>query len=373
MEEVAYYLGMSLVPRIGPVAFCRLVDHFGHVSAAWSAAEEEVAAVPGLGPATARSLAETRSRLDLAAELDRIKGWGISLITFADPRYPRLLREIPDPPFLLYGLGELRPEDGLAVSVVGTRRPDDYGRRMARALARGIASAGVTVVSGLAYGIDRESHLGALEEGGRTIAVLGGGLRRIYPAGHGGLARRISRQGVILSEYPPLAEAVAGQFPARNRIIAGLTLGTVVVQAGRRSGALITASLALEQNREVFAVPGPVDNPRCEGTLALLREGAGLVRNAEDVLCDLGIDRKIEPASGAPSETEKGPSNRVDHRLEPEERLILSSFGSGPTAFEELLGMTGLAPGILTTRLTFLEIKGLVQQLPGRFFIRKRL
>jgi len=312
------------------------------------------------------------------AELHRARSLGASVLTFEDERYPALLRASSDPPWLLYVWGSLLPEDVLSIAVVGSRRATPHGLAAARGLGRTLAAAGYTVVSGLARGIDAAAHFGALEGGGRTIAVLGSGLDRIYPVEHRGLAESIARRGAVVTELPFGASPLKRHFPERNRVIAALTWATVVVEAARDSGSLITADLAADEGRSVYAVPGALDEPNAEGTNGLLRAGALVCRSAADIVEDLAPQiadaaRAVaasRPAGSAADGEARPDAGAPDLRgLTPDERRVLSRL---PTTrgvgIETLASTCGLAPGPLLATLLELELRGLVRQLPGRRF-----
>jgi DNA processing protein len=303
-------------------------------------------------------------------EIDRARRFGATVLTIEDEGYPPLLRASSDPPPLLYLWGELRPEDALAVAVVGSRRATPHGVSRARAIAGGLASAGFTVVSGLARGIDAAGHRGALEAGGRTLAVLGSGLDRIYPAEHLKLAESIAARGCVLSEFPFGTPPHQRHFPERNRVIAWISWATVVVEAARDSGSLITADLALAEGRAVHAVPGSVGAPEAEGTNALLRDGALVCRGAEDVLEDLAPQiveaaRRLAPP-GLPAAAPRGTLEALTADQRRALECLPAARGIG---IEELGEACGIAPGPLLAALLELELLGLVRQLPGRRFM----
>ncbi len=325
------------------------------------------------GPPDQRLEAEARAEIEMA------RRDGIGLITPADRRYPALLRAASDRPLLLYVRGTLQPEDVLAIAIVGSRRATPQGILLAERIAADLAGQGFAVVSGLARGIDAAAHRGALEAGGRTLAVLGSGLRRIYPAEHLRLAERIAAQGAVISELPLLAPPLKRHFPERNRLIAWLTWATVVVEATADSGSLITADLAASEGRTVFAVPGPVGEPQAEGTNALLRQGALVCRSAADIVEDLA-PQLVEASRGLRRGTgnEKGNENVIGPpcRLPPgaaptpEKRLVLQAIPVGRGIGIEALGRaSGLDAGTLLATLLELEISGRIRQLPGRRFV----
>ncbi len=280
---------LSTVDGVGPLTAERLIAYFGTASEVLRASRRDLERVDKVGPTLARKISQAREACDVEALIRFCEENGIEIVAFRDARYPERLREIDNPPRLLYVRGSFAPEDRTAIAVVGTRGATRYGLEQARRLGRELAEAGFTVVSGLALGIDGAAHRGALEVGGRTLAALGGGVAKVYPREHEDLARLIAGSGAVFSEYHPLTSPLAGNFPARNRIVSGLSLGVLVVESPLRSGSLITARLAAEQNREVFALPGPVDRETSRGCHRLLREGAGLVESVEDVLAALPL------------------------------------------------------------------------------------
>lgn len=296
-------------------------------------------------------------------------------LTLQDPDYPDLLRQIHDPPPILYLKGTLLPEDAAAVAIVGTRSASPYGLETARRLAMDLARCGITVVSGLAEGIDAAGHEGALEAGGRTIAVVGHGLDHLYPPQHRKLAQRIAENGCLLSEFPMEAEPRPWHFPQRNRVIAGISLGVIVVEAPFKSGALITARLALEQGREVFAVPGPVSSERSRGTHALLRDGARLVESVQDVLEELApqlrdmVRRNLSDENPLQEKSVPGTEKLVPGSEE--ERRVFDAVPVGSAAnLEEIARTTTLPPAQLLSLLTGLELKGAIRQVAGHGFSR---
>ncbi|MDO4558064.1 MAG: DNA-processing protein DprA [Planctomycetia bacterium] len=304
------YLRLAMVPDIGSVTLNRLLTYFGNDPLrVLAASESELIRVEGVGPRRAGAI-RMAGNVPLEETLELCERHGITILTPTDPMYPESLRQIPDPPAVLFLRGELRPEDSLAIAMVGTRHPSLYGRQMATRLAEGFAQAGLTVVSGLARGIDGCSHEGALNGGGRTIAVLGSGILEIYPQEHRSLAERVVERGALLSEMPPKAPPLPEAFPRRNRIVSGLSLGVIVVEAGDRSGTMITVRHASEQGREIFAVPGRLTDRTAHGTLRLLHDGATLVLGVDSVLEQLGplIDpvTTLRPIAVAKSETSRG-------------------------------------------------------------------
>ncbi|HEY9898422.1 MAG TPA: DNA-processing protein DprA [Pantanalinema sp.] len=357
MSERAYAVAFLNVEGVGSTRLRRLRDRFGSLEAAWHASPRELASVQGIGPEIAQAIAAQRPELVPEAELAAVFRAGLEVVCHWESAYPGALREIHDPPGVLFIRGAL-PDLSRAVAIVGTRRCTRYGARMAETIARELAASGVVVVSGLAFGIDAAAHLGALEAG-TTLAVLGSALDRVYPASNRGLASRIAERGALLSEYPLGTEPAAGQFPARNRIVAGLCQAVVLIEAKERSGALITVEMALDQNREVMAVPGPADAPCSLGPHRLIQQGARLVLSASDVLDELGWSTPRAPAR------EKSPPALLG-----DEARVYEAIEADPTGLERIAAKSGLPPAQINSVLLVLELKALVRQLPGRLYVR---
>lgn len=358
-------LALSLVPGLGPRLTAALLRHFGSAAAARTATATQLQAVPLIGAKLAAQFAESLRAADIDREWDAVVRHGVTVIPLTAPEYPAPLREIPDPPPLLYLRGAFAAADANAVAVVGSRRCTGYGRRMAEAIAGGLARAGWTVVSGLALGIDGAAHAAALKVGGRTLAVLAGGLSRIYPPQHADLAEEVAKAGALVTEATMLLDPQAGMFPARNRIISGLSRGVVVVEAPDRSGALITAEHALEQGREVFAVPGPADSARSAGCLALIRNGARLVRGADDILEDLaGIAPLVPPPPQEPPKPTEPPA------LDEVQRKVWDALADGPKPIDAIVRTVGLPVTRVSGVLMALEMKRVVRRLPGNVYER---
>lgn len=358
-------LRLQLVPGIGPRTLQLLLEHVGGATEILAASRHRLLGVPRVGANVADAIADAISREQARDLLDRCQSSGITLIERGDTVYSPLLEEIPDPPDLLYMKGHFEPVDQVAVAIVGSRRCTAYGRWMAELLAGGLARAGLTIVSGLARGIDGVAHRAALSAGGRTIAVLATGVNRIYPPEHAGLAAEITRFGAIVTEARLDQGPLPGLFPQRNRIISGLSLAVVVVEAARRSGAQHTARHAIEQGREVLAVPGRVDSLSSRGCHDLLRDGATLVTCVDDVLAELGpLMQPVEIGSAAPIHVPR------ELTLEKRERQVLGIVGPDPRHLDELLRGSPLDASTTLSVLTGLELRRLVQRLPGSYFIR---
>lgn len=355
IDERSALLGFNLVRGIGPRRLSRLITTCGSAAAAWQA-DEEAWREAGLSERTIQSLVQARERLDLGAEWALIERAGITAVAVDDTGYPALLRRIAAPPPLLFVRGALARADRVAVAIVGTRTPSAYGREVAAMLARDFVSAGVTVVSGLALGIDGIAHRGALDAGGRTLAVLGCGLSSVYPAQHRGLASEVEQRGALLSEYAPSVPLLSGNFAARNRLISGLSLATIVVEAGSRSGALITAQFALEQGRPVFAVPGSILSPTSAGPNALLAKGALPACSAAAVLKALGLDEAAPRSMPMPKpET-------------PAEEALLALLSHEPCHIDALGYQAGLAAHEVAATLGMMELRGMVRQPSPLFY-----
>lgn len=356
---------LALIPGVGPVTRRDLLLEFGSAEAVLGAAPEFLRRVRGVGPELTRRIVAAEEEVDAEAHLQVCRDAGLMLLTEDSPDYPRLLREIPNPPSLLFVRGRLLPDDALAIAIVGTRHASRYGQRQAERLAGGLARAGLTVISGLARGIDAAAHQAAIQAGGRTVAVLGSGVLSIYPPEHQQLAEQVSQAGALVSENAPLSQPLSGTFPQRNRLITGMSLGVVVVEAAERSGALISARHAMEQGREVFAVPGPVDSRTSRGCHRLIRDGAKLVETVDDVLEELGPLVEAAPRS----------DGRVVHhpgelQLNEQERLVLDAIGSEPTGIDAVVVASGLPVQRVLATLSVLEMRRLVRRLSGSLVAR---
>ena len=357
LPEQAYWVGFHHVKFIGPARLRRLLDTFGSLERAWHASPTELRRC--LEERSIRELLETRATLDLPATMAGLQQTGARVTVLADDGYPALLREIPAPPPVLYYRGELIETDRNAVAIVGTRRMTPYGREMTARISGELARAGVTIVSGLARGVDGVAHHAALDAGGRTIAVLGSGVNKIYPPEHRKLAQRIAEQGAVLSDYVPDTPPDGVNFPPRNRIISGLSLAVVVIEAPDRSGALITVDFAADHGRDVFAVPGQVNSPNSSGCNRLLREGARLVRSADDILEDLHISRTGEPL---PVQSSLPVSD--------EDRRLLSVMTSAPQHIDDLAALSDYPVTEVSSRLMMLELQGLVRNAGAQHYAR---
>jgi DNA processing protein len=367
--EARALLALHLVPGLGPRLTAALLERFGSAEAVLRAGVEELRQVPYLGEAVARAVHQAAAQADVDAELEMMDRHDVYLRVLGTPDYPASLASIATPPHLLYVRGTIEARDANAVAVVGSRHGTAYGRRVAERLAADLVRAGMTVISGLARGIDGCAHRGALQAGGRTLAVLAGGLARVYPPEHKELAEQVAAAGALLSEAAMAMEPLAGMFPARNRIISGLSRAVVVVEAAEKSGALITASHAADQGRPVFAVPGPIDSPASGGTHALIRQGAVLCRGVEDVLEELeGIPAPVPPgaeAAAAPPAPAGPPPG-----LDAEQRRVWELLAEGPRHVDELVQRLGLGVSQVSGMLLLMEMKKAVRRLPGNRYER---
>jgi DNA processing protein len=359
-DELVDLLRLSLIPGVGPRTRKALLEKFGSPKAVLAAAPSELREVQGVGPKLTGKIAGADGEVNVEAEIALCREHGIGILTELHDGYPRSLREIHDPPGVLFVRGEIKPDDALAVGIVGTRHGSQYGLRQAERLAGSLARAGLTIVSGLARGIDAAAHRGALAAGGRTIAVLASGVLNIYPPEHDTLAAEVAAGGAVVSESPPRAIPLGGAFPQRNRIISGLSLGVIVVEAGTHSGALITARHAMEQGREVFAVPGNVDNRNAQGCHRLIRDGAKLVETADDVLEELGP--LVEAAPRGDGQVVHHPAELMLNELE---QQVLGCIGGEATPIDRVVSQSGLpVPQVLAT-LSVLEMRRLIRRLSG--------
>ncbi len=360
MDELAYWVGFNKVLGIGPARLRALLDFFGGVAEAWHADAASLFEI-GLDRRSVDNLLAARRSFDLAGELERLQQAAVKVLTWDSDDYPINLRNIHDPPPVIYVKGELLPEDDWAVAVVGTRQASVYGKEAARHLAADLARNGVTVVSGLAAGIDAVAHQAALDAGGRTLAVLGSGVDIIYPEQNRRLAEQLVTQGALVSEYALGTRPERSNFPPRNRLISGLSLGTVVVEAGARSGALITADFAAEQGREVFAVPGSIFQRSCEGTNRLIQDGAKPVLTINDVLEELNLAQITQQAEV-----------RATVPTTPIERAVLDLLSAEPTHVDELGRAADLPAPAVSSTLALLELKGLARQVGGMSYVLAR-
>jgi len=364
MNSTEARIALNMVAKMGPVRLRKLLEVFETPERILSAKRDQLRAVDGIGHDVAEEIANWESRIDLAAELQRIRDFGAEAITADSPLYPRQLREIHSPPIVLYVWGELSERDQHAIGVIGSRRTSHYGSECSKKLSYQLAYAGLTVISGLARGIDTAAHQGALAAKGRTIAVIGAGLMKLYPPENAALAEKIrSGNGAIVSEFSMEVEPDRQTFPMRNRIISGWSHGILVVEAGLNSGALITASQAVEQGRSVYAVPGHINMPSAHGSNRLIQQGAKLVMDASDILDDLQI---LLPEKQKFAEMPARPLPE----LSKEEREVYDSIRATETPIDDITRASGLPTGTVSSALLRLELKHLVKQLPGKHFVK---
>ena len=361
-EEILDEILLSMIDGVGPRLSARLYERFGSVQAILDAPAAELETVEKIGPKISRQIASARKLYQPAELVELCQKSGIMILHRSDARYPRRLREIIDPPTILYVRGTIEPQDALAIAVVGTRGMSYYGRKQTERIAGELARAGFTIVSGLAAGVDGAAHDSALLAGGRTLAVLGSGVLKIFPSQHEKLAERVIERGALISEFHPFADPLSGNFPQRNRIVSGLSLGVLVVESPRRSGSLITARLATEQNREVFAVPGPVDVENSRGCHQLLRDGAKLVETADDILEELGpLPLPVPSHQKSPGEVRHPAEMKLNER----EKAVLALIETTPISVDLIIERSHLAPSQLLAVITVLEAKRLIRRCEG--------
>ena len=394
-NDLKYWVALSRLPQLGAVRFRRLEAYFGELEAAWRADGRQLQAA-GLKEGDAAELLAARAGISPDAELAALDKAGFAAVNWHSGRYPLRLKQIADPPPVLYYAGTLEPDaDDRSLAVVGTRSPTEYGKRAAAALTRDLAANGLTIVSGLALGIDGIAHRSALEAGGRTIAVLAGGLDRVYPKEHADLFRRIQQQGAIVSEHPPGVRPLSGRFPRRNRLISGITMGTLVVEAGVKSGTRYTVYQALEQNREVFCVPGEIFSPASAFTNRMIQEGAKLVLNCGDILEELNLPATAAAASsdnqtaangattppaasaGQQQKPPAGQQEKMDFQAAApiieevgEEAALLAYLHDEPLHVDELRRQSGLTINAVNGMLALLELQGKVKQVGSLHYVR---
>jgi DNA processing protein len=360
MDDQKFWVGLTLVRGIGSVRLQALINYFGSAESAWNGSVDEFRAA-GLGSKIVERLIEVRKSVDLNQLWDRIISQGIKILTWDDELYPPRLKEIEQPPPVVYVRGEILPEDHFAVAIVGTRKVTPYGRQVTEELSAFLAANGVTVISGLARGVDAVAHSAAIKAGGRTVAVLGSGVDRIYPPENRTLAEQLMARGALVSDYPVGTAPDASNFPPRNRIISGLSLAVVVVEAGETSGALITAEFAAEQGREIFAVPGSILAPQSKGTNKLIQNGALPLLTPQDLLQALNLTR----VGAQKSARRILPADEVEAQL-------LNALGSEPMHVDEVRNQTGLPIEKVSAALVMMELKGMVRQVGGMNYVAVR-
>jgi DNA processing protein len=364
MDKLLPWFYLKSVPGIGNLLYKRLVNRFNAPEFVFRSSLQQLLEVEGISTRQATAILNFKPADRIKAELDQVDQKGYKIITFNDSAYPALLREIPDPPPLLYICGDLDGQEK-NIAVVGSRNATAYGITTTQRLCADLSAFNMTIVSGMATGIDTAAHQGALAAKGKTIAVLGSGFNNIYPSENFNLFRRIAAEGAVISEFTLDTEPEAHNFPIRNRIISGMSMGTVVVEASRKSGSLITARLAAEQNREVFAVPGSIQSFKSTGTHTLIKQGAKLIENAQDVLEELAA---FMEAPGRPENRDSGCMAAVRPSLLPDEMTVYEVLSPYPEHIDTIVRKTRIEPGKLLGLLLQLELKGVVHQLPGKFF-----
>ncbi|MDB9823210.1 DNA-processing protein DprA [Deltaproteobacteria bacterium] len=357
------WLALSMIKGLGNIARKKLLDRFGDPDRIIQATISELLNVEGVRKEAALDIVARRYGDDPQEELKRTESHGVRIITYAEPSYPKALKDIHDPPILLYLKGMDIPSNTIFISMVGSRNATHYGLKASEKIGQGLARRGLGVVSGMAKGIDSASHWGCLGGLGFTIAVLGTGIDIIYPASNKKLYQNIIQKGAVISEFPIGTPPVPTNFPIRNRIISGLSRGTVVVEATRNSGSLITASLALEQGREVFAVPGSINSFKSTGCHFLIKQGAGLIENSDDVLDELGLNYPYYP------KTDTFREGALPH-MDISERAIYDIIGDYPMHIDQISRQGNLEPKEVSSTLTRMELKGMIRQLPGKMFVR---
>ena len=374
MDRSDAYLILNLLPDIGPIRVRKLLDRFEDPESILKAKRKDLVAVEGIGKEMAERLVDWENIVDLPEEKRRMQEHGVKALTWDCEDYPPSLRQIHDPPFLLYIKGTLQERDQRAIGMVGSRRTTHYGISSCKKLSFQLAGYGFTIVSGLARGIDTSAHEAALAAGGgRTIAVLGSGIGNVYPPENQQLADKIAENGAVISEFPVLYVPDRKSFPLRNRIVAGLSLGLLVVEAPVRSGSLITSNQALDQGRPVFAVPGPIDRPTSVGCNRLIQAGAKLVCDASDVIEEFEFGLVPELDLDFSDEREgTAESNRAERGLSDYEKIILKTIGEDEIAIDEVVDRSQLALPLVASGLLQLEMKKLVKQLPGKYFAREK-
>jgi DNA processing protein len=375
--DIEKWLKLKGADGVGSVIFRRLLEHFNSIDLVLGASVSELNKVEGVGSVTAERIAASRNKINADAEIEQAAKLGVWLVHFQDKRYPALLKQIYDPPPVLYVKGTLAETDNLSIGIVGSRRCSLYGSEQASRFAHILASAGFTICSGMARGIDTAAHQGAIAAGGRTIAIQGCGLVNIFPPENKKLFEAIAESGACVSELPLNYEPLSENFPPRNRIIAGLSLGTIVIEAGANSGALITAGASLEYNREVMAVPGKIDSPLSRGSNRLLKEGATLIESVEDVMEAIGhigscLNEHVKSTARTVQEKVETPLFDIAQlKLNPAEKSVYDYLNTEPIHAEQIVADSPHPAGGVNAAIVSLRLKGLIKQLPGNMFVRR--
>src|SRR6266480_22168 len=368
MDSREALVALNMIEHVGPVRVRQLLEHFGDAPSILRASKPHLLHVRGIGEETAEAIGSWEKSVDLSGELKRIQEFGCHILAQTDKEYPDLLRQIYDPPIVLYVKGRLTAKDKNAIAMVGSRRTTHYGLETARKLAYQLAYLGVTLVSGGARGIDTASHQGALSAKGRTITVLGNGINIVFPPENAELFERIAANGAVMTQFPFNRKADKQSFPIRNRIVAGMTLGTAVIEANLTSGALITAGMAIDNGRQLFAVPGRIDSPQSKGCHDLIKKGAKLCEGAEDILSE--FEYLFPSSNRPPSSVESGTLPALS--LSENEQKIHDVLSREELAMDDVIRRSGLPASAASVALLSLEMKRLVRQLPGKLFVRNR-
>jgi DNA processing protein len=366
MDSREALVALNLVENVGPIRVRQLLERFGEAVDILRASRQDLLQVRGIGEETASAIANWEKSIDLTSELKRVDEFGCRVVIQTDEEYPDLLRQIYDPPIVLYIKGSLLPKDKNAVAMVGSRMTTHYGIEIARKLSYQLAYLGVTVVSGGARGIDSAAHQGALNAKGRTVAVLGTGINIVWPAENKELFERIAANGAVITQFPFNRPGDKQSFPIRNRLVAGMTLGTVVVEANLTSGALITANFANEYGRQVFAVPGRIDSPRSKGCHDLIKKGAKLCEGAEDILSE--FEYLFPPSNKPASAAETGVLSALE--LSENEQKVYDTLSNEEISIDDVIRQSGLPSSAVSVSLLGLEMKRVIRQLPGKMFVK---
>lgn len=376
MNATEACVALNLLPNVGPIRVRQLLHHFGDPCSILAAPASLLGKVEGIGPQIAETIAGWERQVDLAAEMKAIADFGCSIVTQDEPLYPETLRQIYDPPILLYVKGTLEKRDKHSVAVVGSRLTTHYGINVARKLGFQLANSGLTVVSGGARGIDTAAHQGAIQAKGRTIAVLGTGINLVFPSENAELFDRVAQHGAVITQFPFNRKADKQTFPIRNRIVAGMTLGTLVVEANLTSGALITAGMAAEYGRQVFAIPGPIDSPRSKGCHDLIKKGAKLCEGIDDILSEFEYLFPPSNPSLATTKSDDEPATVAENAPSPslthQESVVLGVLEAEDLSVDEIIDRCGLPAPAVSVALLMLEMKRLARQAPGRLYRRAR-
>ncbi len=364
MDDWIYWIALKKIRNLGDLAINSLISKFRSPSVIFDAKEPEITSIPGVGKKTFNAINSFDGWNDAEQEVKFLVRHGLRIITINDEEYPVNLKNIYNPPPLLYIKGELKENDNYPVAIVGSRLCDHYGRRVTRKIAGGLAEMGITITSGMAMGVDAISHSSCMEKGSRTIAVLGNGIDIAYPPENRDLYKRIVHKGVLISEYPPGTLPEPGNFPERNRLISGISLGVVVIQASENSGSLITASLAVQQNREVFAVPGNIDSKLSAGTNELIKRGAKLVSGTDDIIEEIvQLRHLVDSKENGGTDQNKGDEIRSE-----DERLVVELLENRPHHVDEIAKKLNIDSSEILTLLLDMELREIIVQTPGKYF-----